>query len=61
MLCHGDSDNVVNPRLGKVSAEKLESFGYNITRKTYPGLAHSANEQELRDIAEFIQKVIPNN
>lgn len=58
-MCHGDEDPVVNPKYGKESAEFLNSSGYNVTRKTYPGLPHSANEEEIQDIAEFLQKTIP--
>lgn len=59
LLCHGDSDPIVHPRYGKATFEKLESFGYKyVTYKTYPGLVHSANDQEMLDIAQFIQKVL---
>ncbi|KAI9252739.1 Phospholipase/carboxylesterase/thioesterase [Helicostylum pulchrum] len=59
LMCHGDNDPVVKPEYGRESAEKLESLGYDVTRKTYPGLVHSANDKEIRDIAEFLQKTIP--
>ncbi|KAI8979184.1 Phospholipase/carboxylesterase/thioesterase [Mycotypha africana] len=59
LMCHGDLDNVVKPEYSKESAEKLQSLGYDITRKTYPGLQHSANEKELLDIRDFLKKVIP--
>lgn len=60
LMCHGDSDPVVKPQYGKDSAEKLKTMGYYITLKTYRGLVHSANEEELRDIAQFLQKTIPS-
>jgi predicted esterase len=60
LLCHGDSDQVVNPKYGQQTAEKLQSFGYDITRKTYRGLAHSACPEEIRDIANYLQKQIPS-
>ncbi|KAI7902766.1 Phospholipase/carboxylesterase/thioesterase [Cokeromyces recurvatus] len=59
LMCHGDNDPVVLPQYGKESAELLQTLGYNVTRKTYPGLPHSANDTEIRDIAEFIKKHIP--
>lgn len=59
LMCHGDDDPVVKPQFGKDSAEYLQSLGYNLTRKTYPGLTHSANDDEIKDIAEFLQKTIP--
>lgn len=60
-MCHGDRDQVVKYEYGKESAETLQSLGYNVSFKTYPGLTHSANAQELADISEFLQKVIPHN
>lgn len=58
-MCHGDEDPVVKPIYGQESAEKLQSLGYNVTRKTYPGLVHSANDKEIKDIAEFLKTTIP--
>ncbi|CEJ01654.1 hypothetical protein CU097_007805 [Rhizopus azygosporus] len=60
LMCHGDRDQVVKYEYGKESAETLQSLGYNVSFKTYPGLTHSANAQELADISEFLQKVIPH-
>ncbi|KAI8367185.1 Phospholipase/carboxylesterase/thioesterase [Choanephora cucurbitarum] len=59
LMCHGDRDPVVRYEYGQESANRLKSLGYPISFKTYPGLVHSANEQELADIAQFIKKVIP--
>jgi predicted esterase len=59
-MCHGDSDPVVKPEYGAESADKLESLGYDVTRKIYPGLTHSANDKEIRDIAQFLQRTIPS-
>lgn len=59
LLCHGDKDPVVKPIYGKESADKLEAMGYDVTRKTYPGLTHSANDKEIADIAEFLKNSIP--
>lgn len=60
LMCHGDKDPVVKPEYGRNSAEKLTSMKYDVTFKTYPGLTHSANEEEMRDIAQFIQKTLPS-
>ncbi|KAG0873070.1 hypothetical protein G6F35_006866 [Rhizopus arrhizus] len=61
LMCHGDEDPVVKYEYGKASAEQLQSLNYNVTFKTYRGLTHSANAQELGDIAQFLQKTIPSN
>ncbi|KAI8889559.1 Phospholipase/carboxylesterase [Backusella circina FSU 941] len=60
LLCHGDADPVVNPKYGQQTAEKLQSLGYDITRKTYRGLTHSASPEEIRDIADYLQKQVPS-
>ncbi|KAI8994690.1 Phospholipase/carboxylesterase/thioesterase [Pilobolus umbonatus] len=61
LMCHGEADATVNTAYGRKSYDKLKSLGYNINFITYPGLAHSANEKEISDIAQFIAKTIPAN
>ncbi|CAO3629971.1 unnamed protein product [Cunninghamella echinulata] len=55
LMCHGTVDNVVQYQFGKESSEALKNYGYDVTFKSYPGLAHSASPQELRDISDFIK------
>ncbi|KAI9252333.1 Phospholipase/carboxylesterase/thioesterase [Phascolomyces articulosus] len=59
LMCHGDSDPVVNYSFGKESAGVLEKLGYNIKFNTYPGLVHSASPKELSDIASFLKDHLP--
>jgi len=58
---HGKSDPVVQFPWGEMSyklmKEQLEMP--NIEFHEYEGLAHSANEQELQDVADFIEKILP--
>lgn len=35
-MCHGDSDPLVRPQWGQMSAELLTSNGYNVKFKLYP-------------------------
>ncbi|KAI9306453.1 Phospholipase/carboxylesterase/thioesterase [Cunninghamella echinulata] len=55
LMCHGTADNVVQYQFGKESSEALKNYGYDVTFKSYSGLAHSASPQELRDISDFIK------
>ncbi|KAI9362288.1 Phospholipase/carboxylesterase/thioesterase [Pilaira anomala] len=59
LMCHGANDTVVNPEYGKTSAEQLKGLGYDLEFKMYPGLVHSANDEEILDIAQFIKKNLP--
>ncbi|ETW09036.1 hypothetical protein H310_01504 [Aphanomyces invadans] len=56
---HGGSDDVVKTPLGRTFADRLISLGHNVQFETYPGLAHSANDKELRDLEAFLKKVLP--
>lgn len=55
---HGDRDQVVHPALGNKSYEMLKEWGYDVKFKVYPGLEHSADPEEIDDVAEFIGKVL---
>ncbi|KAI9343460.1 Phospholipase/carboxylesterase/thioesterase [Zopfochytrium polystomum] len=58
---NGDEDQVVAYHWGKSSAEKMKELGRQTTFKTYRGLGHSANDQELSDVLKFLKEVIPEN
>ena len=45
LLCHGDSDPLVSPDIGKLTKEKMGAFVPNITAKIYRGLGHSSSPQ----------------
>ncbi|GJQ11144.1 hypothetical protein GpartN1_g2935.t1 [Galdieria partita] len=52
---HGENDSVVPFALGKHSAEIIRSFGFkNIMFRSYPKMDHFINEQERRDIENFL-------
>ncbi|KAI0173662.1 Phospholipase/carboxylesterase [Hypoxylon sp. FL1284] len=59
LMCHGDADQVVPVNLGKMSYEKLEKDGFDITMKLYPGMPHSADLEELNEIEAFLQARLP--
>lgn len=50
---HGTLDPVVPIQLGKTSADKLKSLGYQIEWRTYP-MEHQVVIQQIRDIGSWI-------
>ena len=58
LMCHGDSDMVVNYNWGKISADFIQTLGVSVDFKTYRGMGHSSSPEELRDVTAFLKKVI---
>ncbi|KAL2142434.1 hypothetical protein VTI28DRAFT_1143 [Corynascus sepedonium] len=58
-MAHGDSDQVVNPELGKMSYELLKSMGYKATLKIYERMEHSACPEELDEVESFLRERLP--
>ena len=60
---HGTLDPLVKLEAANESQSTLiEQHGAtNYTLKTYQGLAHSINPQELADVLDFLRKVLPPN
>ncbi|GAU99430.1 hypothetical protein RvY_10435 [Ramazzottius varieornatus] len=59
LLCHGDSDSLVSPDIGRLTKEKMGAFVPNITAKIYRGLGHSSSPEEMRDVKAFIATCLP--
>ncbi|KAJ9155721.1 Acyl-protein thioesterase 1 [Pleurostoma richardsiae] len=59
LMCHGDEDPVVKTVLGKLSYQMLNTLGYKVTWKEYPGMGHSACLEELDDVEEFLRERLP--
>lgn len=57
--CHGDCDPIVQYKWGQMTASYLKSFARNVEFKTYRGMMHSSSEEEMSDLKDFINKVIP--
>lgn len=59
--CHGEADPMVQIGMARKSqaAVKGEFGAESYELKTYPGLVHSVNMDELEDVATFLQKVLP--
>ncbi|KAL5376100.1 hypothetical protein DPSP01_010692 [Paraphaeosphaeria sporulosa] len=56
---HGDSDQVVAYKYGKMSSDALTEMGYNVDFRTYKGLVHSADEEELDHLEAYLTQQLP--
>lgn len=60
LFCHGDADPMVRPEWGAASFNQVKEWGgADVRMKTYPGMEHSACEEELRDVVNFVSEVVP--
>ncbi|XP_004275061.1 acyl-protein thioesterase 1 [Orcinus orca] len=61
LQCHGDSDPLVPLMFGSLTAERLKTLvnPTNVTFKTYGGMTHSSCQQEMMDVKQFIDKLLP--
>ena len=56
---HGTADPVINFELGKQTSEFYQSLGFdNYTFKSYAGVGHTADDQELRDAMQYINSIL---
>ncbi|KAG2418959.1 hypothetical protein HFD88_002062 [Aspergillus terreus] len=59
-LGHGLEDEIVPHQFGALSVEKMKAFGLeDVSFKSYPGLGHSADPDEIEDLEAFLNKTIP--
>ena len=57
---HGAADPLVRITAANESQSAVKAKGAtNYTLKTYPGLAHSVNPQEIGDVLSFLQQILP--
>ncbi|XP_069777594.1 acyl-protein thioesterase 1-like isoform X2 [Narcine bancroftii] len=61
LQCHGEADPLVPLMFGNLTAEKLKTIvnPNNVTFKSYPDERHNSCSQEMLDIREFIEKLLP--
>ncbi|KAL2766707.1 acyl-protein thioesterase 1 isoform 2 [Daubentonia madagascariensis] len=61
LQCHGDCDPLVPMMFGSLTVEKLKTLvnPANVTFKTYEGMMHSSCHQEMMDVKQFIDKLLP--
>ena len=56
-MAHGTSDPIVPLARGVASRDALTAAGYSVEWHQYP-MPHSVNEQEIRDVAAFLKRVL---
>ncbi|KAK7833621.1 hypothetical protein U0070_020642 [Myodes glareolus] len=61
LQCHGDCDPLVPLMFGSLTVEKLKALvnPSNVTFKIYEGMMHSSCQQEMMDVKQFIDKLLP--
>lgn len=59
LVCHGDSDEVVNPKAGDLLFKRLTEAGVPADKKTYKGMGHSSCPEEMNHVAAFLGKLLP--
>ena len=60
--CHGASDPMVQIAMASKSQAAVKGMGAtNYELKTYPGLVHSVNMDEIGDIHAFLEKILPDS
>ncbi|XP_025406077.1 acyl-protein thioesterase 1-like [Sipha flava] len=59
LQCHGTEDPVIYFKWGKLLADQLSKVNSKFEFKTYEGLMHAVNDQELADLKTFLNKVLP--
>ena len=59
--CHGESDPMVNINMARRSKEMVSQLGAEKYKlKTYPGLVHTVSMDEVADVKEFLDGVLPS-
>ncbi|XP_056679899.1 acyl-protein thioesterase 1 isoform X2 [Monodelphis domestica] len=61
LQCHGDSDPLVPHMFGSLTVEKLKTLvnPCNVSFSTYDGMMHGSCNQEMLDVKNFIDKILP--
>lgn len=56
---HGTADPIINYQYGKKTSEFFKELGFkNLDFQTYPGVQHSASDEELAAVIKFIKDVL---
>lgn len=59
LQCHGDCDPLVPYKWGQMTASYLKQFSSKVDFRTFRGLGHSSNDEEMADLKTFVEKAIP--
>lgn len=60
LQCHGNADDMVPIKWGKLTASFLKSFNPNCEFKEYKGMGHHSCEAEMMDFKNFLSQVLPS-
>ena len=58
-LCHGSRDPMVPEHMGQEAQERLTAMGYSVEYKSYP-VEHSVCPEEIADISQWLQRLLPH-
>lgn len=61
--CHGEADPMVQVAMARRSQQVLKEMkgATDYELKTYPGLVHSVNPEEVMEVLSFLMKVLPKD
>ena len=59
LQAHGDADQVVPHKWGQLSSQMVKSVLTKHNFRTYQGLPHSSNAQEMDDVKDFLTEHLP--
>ncbi|WP_234881892.1 alpha/beta hydrolase [Agrobacterium larrymoorei] len=54
LMMHGSADKTIPPAAMAVAASQLESAGFTVRSKIYPGVGHTISSEEARDAVNFL-------
>ncbi|XP_057313491.1 acyl-protein thioesterase 1-like [Hydractinia symbiolongicarpus] len=61
LIGHGDVDPIVKYQFGMMTSTVLKQYYTDVTFNTYKNMVHSSSPKEMNDVAEFLEKVLPNS
>ncbi|GIY58089.1 acyl-protein thioesterase 2 [Caerostris extrusa] len=59
LQCHGELDVVVPFKWGRMTYDLLRTFMSHVELKTYKVLCHTTNDEEMKEVGRFLEKVLP--
>lgn len=60
LLCHGDSDSMVNISVSEQTEKALHDLGLlNVVLQKYHDMEHTACDEELWDVSDYLSRIIP--
>eukprot|EP00933_Yihiella_yeosuensis_P014023 TRINITY_DN12730_c0_g2_i1.p1 TRINITY_DN12730_c0_g2~~TRINITY_DN12730_c0_g2_i1.p1 ORF type:complete len:270 (+),score=54.49 TRINITY_DN12730_c0_g2_i1:100-909(+) len=61
LLCHGTLDGMVSLDAAKRTRDALQELGLeNVELKEYDGMGHQICEEEIEDVAHFLEQILPD-